>query len=158
MIDMNVVNGRTGTRSALGRAGALPARLVGLVLLIVGAVVHVLLIGMFGNVLLDVLFGLSALGLLVGAVLLFVGAPRTGWVVGGGTALLTAVGYVLRSTTGLPGILPQPIPFSVPTSGPVSVVAEVLAVAVAVWALSGGERFSVRTLAAELKGLFGRSG
>jgi len=156
---MNVTNGRhTGTRSATGRAASLPARLGGLVLLVVAAVIHVLLIGRFGNVLLDVLFGLSALGLLVGGVLLFVGAPRTGWVVGGGTALLTAVGYVLRSTTGIPGVLPQPIPFSMPTSGPISVVAEVLVVVVAVWALSGGEGVSVRSLAAELKGLFGRSG
>lgn len=157
---MMATNGRSTEAQApeTSRVGSLPARLVGLVLLVIAAVIHVLLIGRFGNVLLDVLFGLSTLGLLVGAVLLFVGAPRSGWLVGGGTALLTAVGYVLRSTTGIPGVLPQPIPFSVPASGPISVVAEVLVVVVAVWALSGGSGFSGRTIAAELKALVGRSG
>lgn len=112
------------------------ARIVAVVGLAIGVVVHVMFAFSYSPVM-GVLFGLSALGMLVGAVLLFT-SPRLGWIVGGGVAGLTALGYIARSTVGLPPLIPNPVPFSRPFSGVVCTIAEIVVVALAVWALSRG--------------------
>lgn len=115
------------------------ARITAAALLVVAALIHVALIVQFPILVLDLLFAASAAGMLLGAVLLPTRFAVVGWVLGGGTALLTLLGYVLRSTVGLPGVLPA-IPFFIPITGPISVVVEVVAVVVAARALAGRRR------------------
>lgn len=116
------------------RATQLPLRVAGVVGLVVAAVIHVIVAIQFGGIF-AVLFVLSALGMAAGALLLL-RLPRWGWIAGGGVAFLTAVGYILRSTVGLPGLLPHPVPFTRPFLGVVSTVVEIVVVLVAAWALS----------------------
>lgn len=47
-----------------------------------------------------------------------------------------ALGHILRSTVGLPGLLPHPVPFTTPFLGAVCRVVEIVVVLIAVWALS----------------------
>ncbi|MFC4949703.1 hypothetical protein [Pseudonocardia sp. GCM10023141] len=115
-------------------------RWTGAALLVAAAIIHVVLIPQYPIPALQILFVLSALGLTVGAVLLAVGAPTLGWVLGGGTALLTAIGYVVRSTLGIPGVLPFAFPFFSPPTGPISVLLELIAVGLAARALRGSAR------------------
>jgi hypothetical protein len=137
------------------RAGGRPMRCIGAALLLAAAVIHVVLVFLFPFPVFQILFLASAAGMLVGALLLSVGAPTAGWVLGGGTALLTAVGFVLRSTVGIPGLLARPVPFA--AIGPVSLLVEVLAVALAIWALSRSGRPVVVAAVDELRALLGRS-
>jgi hypothetical protein len=132
-------------------------RRTGAALLLVAAVIHVVLVFLFPFPVFQILFLASAAGMLAGALLLSVGATTAGWVLGGGTALLTAAGFVLRSTVGIPGLLPRPVPFASPAIGPVSLLVEVLAAALAVRALSRSGRPVVATAVAELRSLPGRS-
>ena len=101
---------------------------------------------------LQVLFLLSGLGTLLGAVLLLV-RPRLGWIVGGGVAALTAIGYLLRSTVGLPPLIPGAVPFSRPVSGAISCVVEIAVALLAIWALSAGSaRSAARVRAGQAGG------
>lgn len=110
-------------------------RVLGGIGLVLATVVHVM-VGFPPGGTLPVLFLLSGLGTLVGAVLLAV-RPRPGWVVGGGVSALTAIGYLLRSTVGLPPLVPDAVPFTQPVAGAVSCVVEIVVALLAVWALSG---------------------
>lgn len=110
-------------------------RVLGGIGLVVATVIHVM-VGFPPAGALAVLFLLSALGTLLGAVLLAL-RPRLGWIVGGGVSALTAIGYLLRSTVGLPPLLPNAVPFTQPPSGAVSCVVEIVVALLAVWALSG---------------------
>jgi hypothetical protein len=112
-------------------------RSTGAALLVVAAIIHAALTTQYPLPVLQTLFVLSALGLAVGAVLLVVGMPTLGWVLGGGTSLLTVIGYVLRSTVGIPGVLPSAFPFFSPPIGPISVLLELIAVGLALWVLRG---------------------
>ena len=112
-------------------------RSTGAAVLVVAAIIHAALTTQYPLPALQTLFVLSALGLAVGAVLLMVGVPTLGWVLGGGTALLTVIGYVLRSTLGSPGVLPSAFPFFSPPIGPISVVLELITVGISVWMLRG---------------------
>lgn len=129
---MNVAGTRRSTPSI---------KFAGVALLVVSAVLHIVLIFQFPNVVIDVLFALSAAGMLLGGVLIYTRAEVLGWVLGGGTSLLTVIGYVMRSTVGLPGVL-GPQPFFTPVSGPISVLIEVIAVGIAGWVLLGLRRTS----------------
>lgn len=119
-----------------GRAERRSLRILGAAALLVGAGVHLYELGETDPVF-TVLFVLSAAGMLAGTVALLTAAPRLGWVVGGGTALLTLVGFVLDRTTGLPVIDPSGgIGNWGEVSGLLSMVAEAVAVAAAVAALT----------------------
>jgi hypothetical protein len=126
-------------------------RRTGAALLAVAAIIHVVLIPQYPLPVLQSLFALSALGLAVGAALLVMGLPTLGWVLGGGTALLTVIGYVLRSTVGIPGVLPFAFPFFGNASGPISVLLEVVAAGLAVWVLRGSARPIRVAVAAEVQ-------
>ena len=117
------------------RTQELTMRAVGAAALLVAAIAHVVAAIAFGG-LFGVLFVASALGMALGAALLAV-RPRWGWAFGGLVAGLTLLGYVLRSTVGIPGLVARPMSFLTPTSGLVSALAEIVAVVLAVWALSG---------------------
>lgn len=117
------------------RADQVGLRAVGGIGLVIATVVHVM-VGFPPAGVLPVLFLLSALGTLLGAVLLVV-RPRPGWVVGGGVSALTALGYILRSTVGLPLLAPGAVPFTQPVSGAVSCVVEILVALLAAYALPG---------------------
>ena len=114
-------------------------RVVGVVGLLIATAIHLLLgLPMIASPF-GVLFILSGLGTLLGAVLLF-RAPRWGWIIGGGVAGLTAIGYILRSTVGLPLLVPRPQPFFEPTLGAVCTIAEIVVAILALYALSGARR------------------
>lgn len=110
-------------------------RIAAVVGLVVAALIHIVVAVQFGGIF-GVLFVLSAIGMAGGAALLLLGRFGPGWVVGGGVALLTAVGYVLRSTVGLPFLIPHPVPFDRPFIGAVSAVVEFVVALLAGWALS----------------------
>ncbi|MDT5410958.1 MAG: hypothetical protein QOG14_3178 [Mycobacterium sp.] len=129
-----------------------PVRTAGAVLLAAAAIIHIVLIPVYPLLVLDILFVLSAAGMLLGGLLLLVGAPTSGWILGGGTAVLTALGYVVRSTVGIPGVLSRAIPFLRPTIGPVSVLIELLAAGLAIWVL-GPTRPTFTRAVAELRHL-----
>lgn len=120
---------------AAGRAEQPLARVVAAAALIAGAVIHLVeLPGHFLPVL-NALFIASAVGMLLGAVLLLLPAPRLGWLIGGGTAFLTFLGYVLSRTTGLPGILIAIGHWFYPLGIP-SLIVEGVAFCLAAWALT----------------------
>jgi hypothetical protein len=120
---------------ASGRAERPLARVVAAAALIAGAVIH--LVELPGQVLpvLNALFIASAVGMVLGAVLLVLPAPRLGWLIGGGTAFLTFLGYVLSRTTGLPGILSAIGHWFYPLGIP-SLIVEGVAFCLAAWALA----------------------
>jgi hypothetical protein len=108
------------------------------ILLVVATVIHFEVgLGFFS--VLSVLFILSGLGTLLGAVLLW-WRPLWGWVVGGGVAGLTAIGYVLRSTVGLPPLIPHAIPFAQPLDGAICTVVEIVVALLAVSVLAGSRQ------------------
>jgi hypothetical protein len=116
-------------------------RWVGAILLVVASVIHFEVgLGFFS--VLSVLFVLSGLGTLLGAALLW-WRPLWGWVVGGGVAGLTAIGYVLRSTVGLPPLIPRAIPFLQPLDGAVCTVVEIVVALLAVWVLASSRQKAV---------------
>jgi hypothetical protein len=115
------------------RAGNTGLRVVGAIGLAIATVIHAMVGGLGG--MMPILFWLSGLGTLVGLVLLFV-RPRLGWIIGGGVSALTAIGYILRSTVGLPPLVPNAVGFWQPTSGGICTIAEIVVALLAVYALS----------------------
>ena len=122
------------TRTEPARTDGTGVRAVGVIGLLVATGIHVV-VGLPPNSTLQVLFLLSGVGTLAGAVLLLV-RPRLGWIVGGGVSLLTALGYVLRSTVGLPPLISNPVPFTRPPSGAVCTVVEIVVGLLAIWVLA----------------------
>lgn len=140
-------------RQVLSRAEQRGPRLVATAALVAGALMH--LVGLPGPT--TVLFWgflASALGMGAGAVLLVLPAPRLGWLIGGGTALLTFVGYILTRTTGLPGITNAIGKWLYPLGVP-SLVVEAVAFLLAVWALT--DRYGLGPVAREVQTLTGRT-
>lgn len=133
MLNKSQLN-KSRTRTA-GRAEQPLARVVAVAALIAGAVIHLVeLPGHFLPVL-NALFIACAVGMLLGAVLLVLPAPRLGWLIGGGTAFLTFLGYVLSRTTGLPGIVSSIGHWFFPLGIP-SLIVEGVAFCLAAWALT----------------------
>jgi hypothetical protein len=81
---------------------------------------------------------------------LFTRAPRLGWILGGLTALLTFLGYIVTRTTPIPGDQGDFGNWGEPL-GVVSLVIEAILVAMAIWALTGPHRVRTRHLAQEAK-------
>lgn len=121
-----------------GHAEQPVARLVGAAALLAGAGMHLVLVPGHALSVLYSLFIASAAGMVVGALLLAL-APRLGWVIGGGTAFLTFLGYVLTRTTGLPGVLTATGAWFYPLGIP-SLIVEGIAVGLAVWSLADQRR------------------
>jgi hypothetical protein len=121
-----------------GHAEQPATRLVGAAALLAGAGMHLVLVPGHALSVLYSLFIASAAGMVVGALLLAL-APRLGWVIGGGTAFLTFLGYVLTRTTGLPGVLTATGAWFYPLGIP-SLIVEGIAVGLAVWALADQRR------------------
>lgn len=136
----------------VGRAENRPLRVVGIAALAVVAVIHVLEFFDADTPALAVLFLASAAGAFAGAVLLLARAPRSGWLVGGITSLLTFAAYCVTRTVGIPGVDPRADigNWSEPL-GIVSLVVEALVVVLAVVALADAHRHSVDRAVAEAR-------
>lgn len=134
----------------IGRAEQPGARLIGAAALIAAAVLHLIQVPGFALPVLYGLFIASAAGTLLGAALLLASAPRLGWLIGGGTAFLTFLGYVLTRTTGLPGILTSIGDWFYPLGVP-SLVVEGVAFLLAGWALSDRHGLTADRVLAELR-------
>ncbi|HJT05258.1 MAG TPA: hypothetical protein VJ757_16775 [Pseudonocardiaceae bacterium] len=134
----------------IGRAEQPVPRLIGAAALIAAAVLHLLLVPGFALPVLYSLFAASAAGTLLGAALLLASAPRLGWLIGGGTAFLTFLGYVLTRTIGLPGILTSVGNWFYPLGAP-SLVVEGVAFLLAGWALSDRYGLTAGRVRAELR-------
>jgi hypothetical protein len=121
---------------AAGRAEQPLARVIAAAALVAGAVIHLVELPP-DHVLpvLKALFIASAVGMLLGAVLLVLPAPRWGWLIGGGTAFLTFLGFVLSRTTGLPDVLSAIGHWFYPLGIP-SLIVEGIAFCLAAWALT----------------------
>jgi hypothetical protein len=116
-----------------GHAEQPAARLAGAAALLAGAGIHLVLVPGHALSVLYSLFIASAAGMVAGALLLAL-APRLGWLIGGGTAFLTFLGYILSRTTGLPGVLTAIGAWFYPLGIP-SLIVEGIAFCLAVWAL-----------------------
>jgi hypothetical protein len=92
----------------------------------------------------------TAAGTAAGAYLLFTRAPRLGWILGGLTALLTFIGYIVTRATPIPGDQDDFGNWGEPL-GIVSLVIEAILVAMALWALTGPHRVRPRHLVQEAK-------
>lgn len=134
----------------IGRAERPVVRLTGAAALIAAAVFHLMLVPGFAVPVLYSLFAASAAGTLLGAALLVASAPRLGWLIGGGTAFLTFLGYVLTRTIGLPGILTSVGNWFYPLGVP-SLVVEGIAFLLAGWALSDRHGLTTGRVLAELR-------
>src|SRR3954454_12771137 len=132
-----------------GRAERRAPRVVGAILLILAAVIHVIEVRDAETVTLVIGFALSAVSTL-GSLLLLTRGPRLGWFLGGGAAALTFVGYVLSRSVGLRGDTGDIGNWGEPL-GVVSLVVEGLAVALAIWALTDSYRISPRIVREEIK-------
>lgn len=135
-----------------GRAEQPVARLIGAAALLTGAGLHLVFVPGYTLPVLDGLFTASAAGMVLGAVLLIAPAPRLGWLIGGVTAFLTFLGYVLSRTTGLPGILTAIGAWSYPLGIP-SLIVEGIAFCLAIWALTDRYGLNGDRLAAERRAL-----
>ena len=133
-----------------GRAERRGIRLAGAALLLAAAVIHIIEIRDAEIAFLVVGFALSALGTLGAALLLLSRGPRLGWLIGGGAAGLTFLGYVVSRTIGLPGDKEDIGNWGEPL-GVVSLVVEGLVVVLAIWALADAHRINTRIAAEELK-------
>jgi hypothetical protein len=91
-----------------------------------------------------------AAGTTAGATLLFTRAPRLGWILGGLTALLTFLGYIVTRATPVPGDQSDAGNWLEPL-GVVSLVLEGLLVAAAAWVLTGPHPLRLRHLKQEVK-------
>jgi hypothetical protein len=138
-----------------GRAEQPIARLIGAAALLAGAGLHLVFVPGFSLPVLDGLFVASAAGMVLGAVLLIARTPRLGWLIGGGTAFLTFLGYVLTRTTGLPGILTAIGAWFYPLGIP-SLIVEAIAFCLAIWALTDRHGLNKDRLSAELRALIPR--
>lgn len=123
---------------ASGHAEQPAARLAAAAALLAGAGMHLALIPGHALSVLYSLFIASAAGMVAGALLLAL-APRLGWLIGGGTAFLTFLGYILSRTTGLPGVLTAIGAWFYPLGIP-SLIVEGIAFGLAVWALADQRR------------------
>lgn len=86
----------------------------------------------------------SAAGTFAGAVLLLAWAPRSGWLVGGITSLLTLAAYCVSRTVGIPGVDPREgIGNSSEPLGVMSLVVESFVIVLAVVALVNAHRLTV---------------
>lgn len=92
----------------------------------------------------------AAAGTAAGAYLLFTRAPRLGWILGGLTALLTFIGYIVTRATPVPGDQDDFGNWLEPL-GIASLVIEAILVGMAVWVLSGPHRVRGRHLVEEAK-------
>ncbi|MBV9012795.1 MAG: hypothetical protein JO272_12230 [Pseudonocardiales bacterium] len=125
-------------KPAAGRAEQPLARGVAAAALVAGAVIHLVDLPPSSILpVLNALFIASAVGMLLGVVLLARPAPRLGWLIGGGTAFLTFLGYVVSRTTGLPGIVSAIGEWFYPLGIP-SLIVEGIAFCLAAWALLTG--------------------
>jgi hypothetical protein len=133
-----------------GRAERRGIRVLGAVLLLAAAVIHVIELQGAETGVLIVGFALSALSTLAAALLLLSRGPRLGWLVGGGAAGLTFLAYVLSRSVGLPGDHEDIGNWGEPL-GIASLVAEGVVVLAAVWALTDAHRVSARIATEEIK-------
>lgn len=135
-----------------GRAERAEIRLGGMVLLAAAAAIHVFEARGASPVSLAISFLASAVGMFVGVGLLLSRAPRLGWIIGGGTALLTFAGYCVTRTVGIPGMDPSSdIGNWLEPLGVVSLIVEAAAVILAACALSDRHRVKVAHIVAEVR-------
>lgn len=138
-----------------GHAEQPAARLAGAAALLAAAGMHLALVPGHALSVLYSLFIVAAVGMLAGVALLASAAPRLGWFIGGGTAFLTFLGFILTRTTGLPGVLTATGAWSYPLGIP-SLIVEAIAVCLAMWALADRHRLSRTRAWAELQATAGR--
>jgi hypothetical protein len=134
-----------------GRAERYAPRAAGALLLLAAAIIHFADLGGVGIRYLYVGFVLSGVGMVAGAALLLYRAPRLGWLLGGGTAALTALGLVLSKTVGLPQLGSEVGKWTKPPEGLWSAVLEAVAALLALWALT--DRYGLRPAADELRAI-----
>jgi hypothetical protein len=135
-----------------GRAEQPVARLIGAAALLTGAGLHLVFVPGYSLPVLDGLFTVSAAGMVLAAVLLLAPAPRLGWLIGGTTAFLTFLGYILTRTTGLPGILTATGAWFYPLGIP-SLIVEAITFCLAIWALTDRHGLNKDRLSAELRAI-----
>ena len=135
-----------------GRAEQPAARVVAAAALLTGAALHLVFVPGYDLPVLYGLFTASAAGMVLGAVLLTAPAPRLGWLIGGTTAFLTFLGYILTRTTGLPGILTAIGAWFYPLGIP-SLIVEAITFCLAIWALTDRHGVNQDRLSAELRAL-----
>jgi hypothetical protein len=135
-----------------GRAEQPVARLIGAATLLTGAGLHLVFVPGYHFPVLDALFTASAAGMVLAAVLLLAPAPRLGWLLGGITAFLTFLGYILTRTTGLPGILTAIGAWFYPLGIP-SLIVEAITFCLAIWALTDRYGLNRNRLSAERRAL-----
>jgi hypothetical protein len=133
-----------------GRAEQPVARLIGAAALLTGAGLHLVFVPGYSLPVLDGLFTASAAGMVLGAVFLIAPAPRLGWLIGGVTAFLTFLGYILTRTTGLPGVLTAIGAWFYPLGIP-SLIVEAITFCLAIWALTDRYGLNKERLSAELR-------
>jgi energy-coupling factor transporter transmembrane protein EcfT len=151
MGDEKTVLGKpTGLDAA--RAEKSVTRVIGAVALLTGAALHLVFVPGYPLPVLDGLFTASAAGMVLGAVLLTAPAPRLGWLIGGTTAFLTFLGFILTRTTGLPGILTAIGAWFYPLGIP-SLIVEAITFCLAIWALTDRHGVNKDRLSAELRAL-----
>jgi hypothetical protein len=135
-----------------GRAEQPIARLIGAAALSSGAGLHLVFVPGYALPVLDRLFTASATGMVLGAVLLIALAPRLGWLIGGATAFLTFLGYVLsphhRPARHLDRNRRLVFPLGIP-----SLIVEGIAFSQAIWALTDRHGLNSDRLTAERRAL-----
>lgn len=151
MGDRHAVLGKPAGLDA-GRAEQPVARLIGATALLTGAGLHLVFVPGYSLPVLDGLFTVSAAGMVLAAVLLLAPAPRLGWLIGGTTAFLTFLGYILTRTTGLPGILTATGAWFYPLGIP-SLIVEAITFCLAIWALTDRHGLNKDRLSAELRAI-----
>lgn len=135
-----------------GRAERRPLRVLAVAALAVVTVIHVLEFFDAETLALGALFVASAAGTFAGVVLLLARAPRSGWLVGGITSLLTLAAFCVTRTVGIPGVDPsEDIGNWSEPLGMMSLVLEALVVVLAVVALADVHRLTVDRAVAEAR-------
>lgn len=136
----------------VGRAENRPLRVIGVAALAVATVIHVLEFFDAETLALAALFVASAAGTFAGVVLLLARGPRSGWLVGGITSLLTLAAYCVTRTVGIPGVDPsEDIGNWSEPLGIMSLIVEGLVIVLAVVALADAHRLSVHRAVAEAR-------
>lgn len=127
-------------------------RVLGVAALAVVTAIHVLEFFDADTLALAALLAASAAGTFAGLVLLLAGGPRSGWLVGGITSLLTLVAYCVTRTVGIPGVDPRAgignwnDPFGI-----MALIVEGLVIVVTVVALADARWLGVRRAVAETR-------
>ncbi len=136
-----------------GRAERAPLRLLGAALLLVDAYIHVQQsVGATDHPPLATAFAASALGMLAGAALLLTRAPRLGWLIGGSTAALTLLGFVLTRSVGVPLLDPtDDLGNWTETAGVIAAGLEVLLSAFTIIAVGDRHKVHGRIIRAEIQ-------